>query len=149
MSASMKSASRANAATPKPATGNPATPATTWAQTNGIAGRPSRSEHPNSANTGAAIRKTVSSVMNLPATFANQLKKKKPSKLTPMNGSMSQVTTSFDIPRRASTQRGTNISKRFSANQKNEVEINNGRKSRLVKTCQIQRKTSVREPLER
>src|SRR6516162_3976948 len=148
MSASMTSASRANATTPKPATGNPATPATTWAQTNGVAGRPSRSDHPNSANTGAAIRKTVSSVMNLPTAFANQLKKKKPSKLTPMNGSMSQVTTSFDMLRRASTQRGTSISKRFSPNQRNEVEINSGRKSRLVNTSQIQRKTSLREPLE-
>src|SRR6516165_1378918 len=148
VSASMTSASSANATTPNPATGNPANPATIWAQTNGVAGRPSRSDQPKSANTGAETRKTITNVMNLPATFANQLKKKKPSKLTPMNGSMSQVTTSFDMPRWASTQRGTSISKRFSPNQKKDVEINNGKKSRLVDTSQIQRKTSVREPLE-
>src|SRR5260370_724998 len=113
----MTSASSANATTPNPATGSPAKPATTSPQTNGAAEIPRPSDHPKSANASADPRKTQTSPTNLPAFFANQLKKKKPSNLTPMNGSITQVTASLDMARRASTQRGTNISKRFNANQ--------------------------------
>src|SRR5215469_18666411 len=97
-SASMTSASKANATTPNPATGNPARPVMIWAQANGVNGRPRRSDQPKSENTSAEARKTQTNAINFPALLANQLKKKKPSKLTPRNGSMSQVTASWDRP---------------------------------------------------